>query len=86
MNVTVVEQDPREMYSKINSPVPAWRPMSLNTWGRQEDPILIGALAPTRGLRRGSGERAYYNEKTTVLGPANHEHHRQGRSTRDCWP
>ena len=67
VNVTVIEQDPREMYSKINSPVRAWRPMSLNTWGRQEDPILIAHWGYS-GPETGSGERAYYNEKTTEWG------------------
>ncbi len=67
VNVTVIEQDPREMYSKINNPVRAWRPMSLNTWGRQEDPILIAHWGYS-GPETGSGERAYYNDKTTDWG------------------
>ena len=79
VNVTVVEQDPREMYSKINSPVRAWRPMSLNTWGRQEDPILIAHWGYS-GPETGSGRAGLLQRENDRLGPANHEHHRQGRA------
>ena len=62
VNLTIVQHDPTEYYTRLNRPDRAYRPMTLVTWGRQEAGEYIAEQAASSG-----GGRAVYNERTDAL-------------------
>jgi ABC-type transport system substrate-binding protein len=62
VNLTIVQHDPTEYYTRLNRPDRAYRPMTLVTWGRQEAGEYIAEQAASSG-----GGRAVYNDRTDAL-------------------
>jgi peptide/nickel transport system substrate-binding protein len=62
VNLKIVQHDPTEFYTRLNKPDRAYRPMTLVTWGRQENGEYIADQAASE-----SGGRAVYNDRTNAL-------------------
>ena len=62
VNLTIVQHDPTEFYTRLNKPDRAYRPMTLVTWGRQESGEYLAEQAASE-----IGGRAVYNARTNAL-------------------
>ncbi|MGH8065555.1 MAG: ABC transporter substrate-binding protein [Candidatus Entotheonellia bacterium] len=62
VDLKIVQHDPTEFYTRLNKPDRAYRPMTLVTWGRQENGEYIADQAASE-----SGGRAVYNDRTNAL-------------------
>lgn len=62
VNLTIVQHDPTEFYTRLNRPDRAYRPMTLVTWGRQENGEYIVEQATSE-----VGGRSVYNDRTNAL-------------------
>ncbi len=62
VNLTIVQHDPTEFYTRLNRPDRAYRPMTLVTWGRQENGEYLAEQSASD-----VGSRAVYNERTNAL-------------------
>ena len=49
VELTIVQHDPTEFYTRLNRPDRAYRPMTLVTWGRQENGEYIAEQAASAG-------------------------------------
>jgi ABC-type transport system substrate-binding protein len=62
VNLSIVQHDPTEFYTRLNRPDRAYRPMTLVTWGRQENGEYIVEQAASE-----VGGRSVYNDRTNAL-------------------
>jgi peptide/nickel transport system substrate-binding protein len=62
VTLTIVQHDPTEFYTRLNRPDRAYRPMTLVTWGRQENGEYLAEQAASA-----IGARSVYNDRTNTL-------------------
>lgn len=62
VTLTIVQHDPTEFYTRLNRPDRAYRPMTLVTWGRQENGEYLAEQAASA-----IGARSVYNDRTNAL-------------------